>query len=106
MIPTKTFFKKLGIIIFAVAPLIAWAQQRDLKLLMELVVNILATIVPIVFGIALAVFFFGIAQFILSVSDSQKKTEGRQIIVWGIIALFVMVSLWGIVKTLKATFFG
>lgn len=63
---------------------------RDFKALLDL-------IVPIVFGLAIIFFFWGLAQFIRSVSD-KTITEGKNKMVWGIIALFVMISISGIIK--------
>ena len=63
---------------------------------------VLAT--PIVVALALLYFFFGLAKYILNSGDEEKKSEGRNIMIWGIIALFVMVSVWGLVRVLSDTF--
>jgi len=54
-------------------------------------------IVPIVFALALIFFFYRLAQFIRSVSDKTIE-EGKNKMKWGIVALFVMVSIWGIIR--------
>lgn len=59
---------------------------------------------PIVVALALLYFFWGLAQYILNASDEEKKTKGRAIMIWGILALFIMVSVWGIVNVVKDTF--
>ena len=69
-----------------------------------LIIEILGLLVPIIFALTMIVFFWGIAQFILSAGNEQKRSEGKQIMLWGIIALFVMMSVWGILKTLCGTF--
>ena len=33
----------------------------------------------------------------------KEKADGRWLMVWGVIALFVMVSVWGLVNTIVAT---
>jgi hypothetical protein len=38
------------------------------------------------------------------VSSEEKRESGRQRIIHGIIGLFVMISIWGFVNILKATF--
>lgn len=50
----------------------------------------------VVAGLALLVFFWGLVKFIRSVSETGK-TEGRTFMIWGIVALFVMMSVWGII---------
>lgn len=53
------------------------------------------TIVLLV-GIALLVFFWGLTKFLYKGSEKAIE-EGKNIMVWGVIALFVMVSVWGLV---------
>jgi len=48
-------------------------------------------------------FIWGLAFYILSAADEEKKKEGRNIMVWGVVALFVMVSVWGLVNLLQNT---
>ncbi len=54
--------------------------------------------------LALIFFFWGLAKYILSAGDEEKKTEGRNIMIYGVIALFVMVSVWGLTTLLGNTF--
>ncbi len=59
---------------------------------------------PIIVALALLFFFWGLATYILNASDGEKQKEGRNIMIWGILALFVMVSVWGIVNVVRDTF--
>ena len=61
-------------------------------------------LVPIAIGFAVLFFFWGLAKYILNAGDEEKKKEGRSIMIWGVIALFIMVSIWGIVSVLADTF--
>jgi len=62
------------------------------------------TLIPLVFVLALLFFFWGMAKYIWSVGDG--KDEGKKIMIWGIIALFVMASVWGLVAFLQTEFLG
>ncbi|MDQ3089527.1 MAG: pilin [bacterium] len=53
---------------------------------------------PIIVAVGLLAFFYGLAKFIFSAGDGEKQKEGRQIMIYGVIALFVMVSVWGLVN--------
>ncbi|MEK7187158.1 MAG: pilin [Patescibacteria group bacterium] len=55
-------------------------------------------------GIALLVFFWGLAKFIFHAGSTEKKDEGKNVMFWGIISLFVMVSVWGIVYFFQRSF--
>ncbi len=61
----------------------------------------------LMFTLAVVAFFWGIVQFIWAArgGDAGKGVEnGKQFMLWGIIALFVMFSVWGIVKFAQGVF--
>ncbi|MCD8494868.1 MAG: hypothetical protein LRY46_02000 [Candidatus Pacebacteria bacterium] len=62
------------------------------------------TIVPLIISLALVMFMFGMVKFIANAGDQTKREEGRQFMLWSIIGLFVMISIWGIVAMLTNTF--
>ena len=74
---------------------------------LETVLNTLARLIntatPIVFALALLAFFWGLAVYIFNSGNDEKKAEGKNIMIWGIIALFVMVSVFGIIRILQQT---
>lgn len=63
-------------------------------------------VVPVLISLALLFFFWGLAQWILNVSDSDKHKEGKERMIWGLVALFFIVSIAGLVSILQATFFS
>ena len=66
--------------------------------------NIVGAALPVVIALAVILFFWGLAMFILHSGDETKRSEGRQIMIWGIITLFVMISVWGLVAVIATTF--
>ncbi len=56
------------------------------------------TLILVVAALALLYFFWGLAKFILNAASEDAQKEGKNIMKWGIVALFVMVSIWGIVR--------
>lgn len=63
-------------------------------------------IVLILVAGSLLVFVWGIAKFILSAGDEKKVAEGKTLMFWGVVALFVMVSVWGIIQLFYSDLFG
>ena len=61
-------------------------------------------IAMLLIGVAVVVIFWGAIQFLFDVKG--KKEEGKELLMWGIIALFIMVSLWGIIGILKKATVG
>lgn len=67
--------------------------------------DIVDLLIPIAFAAAVLFFFWGLAKYILSAGDTEKREQGRNIMIWGVIALFVMASVWGLVAFI-GDFFG
>ena len=61
-------------------------------------------LIPIVLAITVLIFFWGLAMYLLDAGNSERKSEGIRIMVMGVLALFVMVSIWGIIGVLQQTF--
>lgn len=78
-------------------PIFAFAALAGIKGLIGEVGEIIKLLIPIVVGIALLVFFWGLAKLIFKANDQKAREEGRAVMVWGLVALFVMISVWGIV---------
>lgn len=82
-------------------PLAAFAQ--DAESIIRTVNRVLGLLIPIVFTVALLYFLWGLAQYILNAGDAEKQKEARDHMIWGIIALFVMIAVWGLVGVLGRT---
>ena len=66
--------------------------------------RILSAIVPLLITVALIVFIWGLIQYILKLGDEESRKQGVQLMLWGVIAIFVMSSVWGLVALLQNTF--
>jgi Na+/proline symporter len=64
--------------------------------------TIIGAIVPLLIGVAVVVLFWGIIQYIFT----ADKEKGKHTMIWGIVALFVMTSVWGLVNILRSTLLG
>ena len=62
--------------------------------------NALKILIPTLIGIAIAVFLWGVLRYIFAKEGAAQK-EARQYMLWGIIAIAVMVSVWGLVAILQ-----
>lgn len=66
--------------------------------------RIIRTIIGIFFPLATAIFLWGVIEYMRAAGDEKKIKDARQKITYGIIGLFMMVAVWGIVKAVVATF--
>ena len=61
-------------------------------------------LVPVIFAIAFIVFLWGAFQtFIIGATNDTAKDKGKNLMLWGLIGFFVMVSIWGLVNILVGT---
>ena len=74
------------------------AAPANLSELIVVFLRIINLLVQLVFALSVLIFFRGLAKFILNAGDSKSHEEGKELIIWGLISLFVMVSVWGILR--------
>ncbi len=81
-------------------PLVAFAQTpTNLTSLVAWAGDILNRLIPLLIAAALVVFFWGLVRYILN-----PKKGSRDIMIAGLLSLFVMVSVWGIIRLAQNTF--
>ncbi len=73
------------------------ASGGDIRDLTIGINSVMGSLVPIIIGFAMVVFLWGVLTYIFHANDVEKRKEGKNFMIWGLIGLFVMVSLWGIV---------
>ncbi|MCH8050377.1 hypothetical protein IIB51_03200 [Patescibacteria group bacterium] len=93
-----------AIISLLITPFVVFAQADNIDQLISTLTSIITSIIPVVVALAILFFFWGLAKFILHADDETKRAEGKQIMIWGIIALFVIFTIWGIIVLLQNTF--
>ncbi len=62
------------------------------------------SVVPLIIALAMAMFIWGVVQYVINSDEEAKKEKGKQFMIWGIIGLAVMVGVWGLVHILGDTF--
>lgn len=65
---------------------------------------ILNPLILLVFAVSVIIFMYGVVRF-LSLEDGDKaKVEARNAIIWGLVGMAIMFSVYGIIKFILATF--
>jgi hypothetical protein len=86
---------------------IASAQVNGTQLqnLLSLVQSLVNQAVPLLIAIAVLSFFYGLVMFIWKGKEGGETLEkSKQFMMYSIGALFVMVSIWGIITALQNIF--
>ena len=60
--------------------------------------NVIDQLSVIAFSAALLVFFWGLAKFVLNAASSEDHKSGIALMTWGLLAFFVIVSIFGLVN--------
>lgn len=66
--------------------------------------EIINPLILLLFALALAYFLYGVFEFISNQSNDEKKTTGKSHMLWGVIGLTIMMSVWAILGLLLNTF--
>ena len=117
------FFKKIIVATLVFLPFISFAQFNfnttgstryygsygsggggGLWNLFSIVMDFLSQAVILLIALAVVFFLYGILKYIARGDDEESQKKGKNIMIYGIIGLFVMVSFWGIVNILINTF--
>ena len=96
------YMKKNTLFIGAILPAFAFSAD-GINGLLDTILGWVNALIPIAFALALLLFFVAIAKFVLAAGDSTAQEEGRNLMVWGVIAIFVMASVFGLVTFLQLT---
>lgn len=85
-------------------PFISHAQTTDIAGLggkfFDVINNVL---IPLIFALAFLWFLWGVFQYVFFQNDDSGKEAARSNMIWGVIALFIMFSVWGLVRLLVNT---
>jgi hypothetical protein len=61
-------------------------------------------LIGLIFAVALGYFLWGVFVFMMDSDNSTKQSEGKQHMLWGIIGMFIMVAVYGIINIITGTF--
>lgn len=81
------------------APIYAFAAEPsgEILVLVLQLQDLVSALIPVAFAAAFLFFFWGLAKFILGIGDDEKRAAGRNIMLGGMFALFMMASILGII---------
>ena len=68
--------------------------------------DVLKLIIPFFMLLATVIFLWGVITYLTAGGEEEKIKSGRTYMLWGIISLFVMIAVWGLVNVLEGTFAG
>lgn len=97
--------RKVGVslITAATVALPAIASAATLLNTLALANTFLNALIGLFVTLAIVVFFWGLIKYLVG-EGQEGKSQGLKIMFMGVITIFVMVSIWGIIRLLQSTF--
>jgi hypothetical protein len=65
--------------------------------------SILNPIITLLFALALLFFIWGVVEFVRGADNEKIRAEGRSRMLWGLIGMLVMISVFAIVEIIQNT---
>lgn len=95
---------KIGAGLAGALPFVAFAQNTTyLSNLLGSAKSLLDQLVVFLIALAVVWFIWNVISYTMS-SDEDKKAQAKDRMIWGIIAIAVIVSVWGLVGILQNIF--
>jgi hypothetical protein len=83
-------------------PFVAFAQTFGS--ILGVINSLVNELIPLTMALALLAFFWGLVKYIWNSGNEESKADGKKIMIAGIVGLFVMISIWGLVGIIAQTF--
>ena len=83
--------------------LIAYADSVD-DLLFKLNAKVINPLIEFAFIIAFVVFLWGVLQYMRGAANTEKRSAGKQHMLWGMVGFLIMLGVFGIITILMRTF--
>jgi uncharacterized membrane protein len=89
-------------------PLFVFAQSTcigsgTLSYMICKIANLINAVIPMLIALGVVYFIYGVISYAIA-KDEEAKTAGRGAMIMGLIALLVIVSIWGLVNLLRREF--
>ena len=101
-IPFVGFVGALGSLGFSALAIPAIAAAATLTDTLVFLSTFLNGVIGLFITLAFVVFFWGLIKYLFTM-EQESAHESLRIMFWGVIAIFVMVSIWGIIRLLQST---
>jgi hypothetical protein len=99
--------KKLLVSLSYFTPSLAFAARSFSELIYD-TIDLIGAATTLLVGAAMVFFFYNAATSMWAAKsgDTGGQEKLREVLLWGIIIVFVMASVWGIIAILKQTLLG
>ena len=65
---------------------------------------ILGPVEMVIFSAGFLLFMWGLVKFMWNVGEGGSQSDGKQHMLWGILGMFLMISIWSVIALIDNTF--
>jgi len=81
---------------------IAYASLDEF--LVKVSVEVINPLIIAFFAVAIAIFLYGVLEFVMNQDNEEAKTKGKSHMIWGVVGITIMMAAWPILVVIKNTF--
>jgi predicted membrane channel-forming protein YqfA (hemolysin III family) len=74
------------------------------ELLDRIITYLVDPAIRVVFTLGLLLFIWGLVQYLWEIKDGKADGDGKQHMLWGLVGMLIMVSVYGIIALIVNTF--
>lgn len=77
-------------------------SPKTISELITMFINIVSTLIPFMGALAFFVFLLGVARYIKSSGSEKDTKDSKNLLIWGVVGMFILVTIWGIISFIKS----
>jgi len=104
---TQYFKRTTGAVtlVYFLLPLLAYgATPTNFKEAMGMLIGLLQLLFAVLFALISVGLLYGVVLFLANTDNEGKREQIKPYLLWGVIGIAVVISLWGILEMLGGTF--
>lgn len=74
-----------------------------LPILSSIIRVIVNPLIAVLMGVAIVVFIWGVVEYVWKADTEEGRSKGARAILWGLVGLFIMVSVFSIMRFIANT---
>ncbi len=78
--------------------------MRTLADILNMFIDLGLKLIPFLGAVAFLVFVYGVGRFIRSSGNEKEMKDRKNLLIWGIIGLFILTTIWGILIFVRNEF--
>lgn len=98
---TRWFVLPALVLLIPIGALAQGINLSPIQSLIGAVASVLRAVVPVLVTLGLAVFLWGLVRYLWGSGAEPDLKNAKQLMMWGLVILFVMVSVWGIIDLMQ-----